>query len=650
MYYTGVHEDGWRFASDLRLDTPDDSNWSNTGDPAAAWTVTSLLGSSDGPLYAGTSPNGDVFKSIDAGTTWVNTGNLAGAVAVWSLLKASDGALYAGTSPNGNVFKSIDAGTTWVNTGELTGAFIVSSLIEASDGALYAGTEPNGDVFNSIDAGTTWVNTGELAGASQVLALIEASDGALYAGTLPNGDVFKSIDAGATWINTGALAGAGMVWSLLEVSDGTLYAGTDPSGDVFRSTDAGTTWVNTGELAGAGQVYALIETSDGALYAGTDSSGSVFRSIDAGATWVNTGDLAGASQVYTLHEASDRALYAGTAPSGDIFKAGYFLDGELVSSVFQTENASVSYGAMTWNETLNGQTMIVKVRTDTLPDMSTAMDWGTCPAAVNGQDISDLVSVNDGDVHIQYRVALSTTRNDATPVLHDIGIEYTVDLEGPIPDPAIASDGTNPVPGIDDDDYVLITFDEPTNKPTIDALNIDNVVALSSGHSWLDGFGDLDTTYWNPAGTMLAIELSVAFGPPTVAVGDTVTPDGTTITDEWGNPAVSPVVITGSFNPPGVEETRSRLNGQGSMMSLLQNGPNPFVGSTVISYSLPYATHATLDVYDISGRLVETLVDEAGKPGIHKASWNASGRAGGVYFCKLKAGDFECVRKMVVID
>jgi hypothetical protein len=43
MYYTGVHEDGWRLVGDLQLDIPDDLNWANTGELAGATGAGSLL-------------------------------------------------------------------------------------------------------------------------------------------------------------------------------------------------------------------------------------------------------------------------------------------------------------------------------------------------------------------------------------------------------------------------------------------------------------------------------------------------------------------------------------------------------------------------------------------------------------------------------
>lgn len=83
---------------------------------------------------------------------------------------------------------------------------------------------------------------------------------------------------------------------------------------------------------------------------------------------------------------------------------------------------------------------------------------------------------------------------------------------------------------------------------------------------------------------------------------------------------------------------------------LLQNVPNPFRASTVISYSLPAATHVTLEVFDISGRLVETLIDERQDPGIHQARWDVKNAPSGVYFYRLKAGEFTDTKKMVIID
>jgi hypothetical protein len=82
---------------------------------------------------------------------------------------------------------------------------------------------------------------------------------------------------------------------------------------------------------------------------------------------------------------------------------------------------------------------------------------------------------------------------------------------------------------------------------------------------------------------------------------------------------------------------------------LAENLPNPFHRSTVISYSLPQATEVTLTICDITGRLVETLVDETQQPGMHQVRWNRKDNPNGVYFYSLRAGDYVETRKMVAV-
>jgi hypothetical protein len=100
----------------------------------------------------------------------------------------------------------------------------------------------------------------------------------------------------------------------------------------------------------------------------------------------------------------------------------------------------------------------------------------------------------------------------------------------------------------------------------------------------------------------------------------------------------------------GVEEMRKRFFVIHQSFQLLQNHPNPFSRSTAISYTLPAATQVTLAIYDITGRLVETLVNETQQPGVHQVQWNRDSNPSGVYFYCLKAGEFGETRKMVVVE
>jgi len=82
--------------------------------------------------------------------------------------------------------------------------------------------------------------------------------------------------------------------------------------------------------------------------------------------------------------------------------------------------------------------------------------------------------------------------------------------------------------------------------------------------------------------------------------------------------------------------------------------PSPLRGSTVISYGLPVESPVSLKVYDLSGRLVRTLVSGREKAGYHKAVWDGQAEGGrgvstGVYFYRLTAGSFSAVRKLVIL-
>jgi hypothetical protein len=82
---------------------------------------------------------------------------------------------------------------------------------------------------------------------------------------------------------------------------------------------------------------------------------------------------------------------------------------------------------------------------------------------------------------------------------------------------------------------------------------------------------------------------------------------------------------------------------------LAQNAPNPFNPTTEILVALPTAAYVKLDVFNIMGQKVATLVDEHREAGYHIVAWDASSVASGIYLYRLSAGDFVATKKMVVM-
>ena len=89
--------------------------------------------------------------------------------------------------------------------------------------------------------------------------------------------------------------------------------------------------------------------------------------------------------------------------------------------------------------------------------------------------------------------------------------------------------------------------------------------------------------------------------------------------------------------------------------ALGQNYPNPFNPSTIIPYQLPTAAQVRLEVFNVLGQRVATLVNEERPAGFHAAVWDATNAAGqavaaGVYMYRLTAGGEQHTRRMVLID
>jgi PKD repeat protein len=83
--------------------------------------------------------------------------------------------------------------------------------------------------------------------------------------------------------------------------------------------------------------------------------------------------------------------------------------------------------------------------------------------------------------------------------------------------------------------------------------------------------------------------------------------------------------------------------------SLAQNFPNPFNPRTSISYFLAEETSVTLEIFDVAGKRVVTLVDGTQGSGQQVVEYDASSLSSGVYFYRLVAGDFTEMKKMVLL-
>ena len=166
------------------------------------------------------------------------------------------------------------------------------------------------------------------------------------------------------------------------------------------------------------------------------------------------------------------------------------------------------------------------------------------------------------------------------------------------------------IPG-DENDEVSIWINPPLvgSEPEPDRVSISGVDADSLG------------------GIVLS-QITASNKPPIAII------DGIRITTQWED-------IPSAVNDPLIATANTYV--------LEQNYPNPFNPSTKINYDLQITNYVELSVYDLLGQKMVTLVSERQNAGHHQIEWNASGYAGGVYYYHLKVGEFQDVKKMILL-
>lgn len=97
--------------------------------------------------------------------------------------------------------------------------------------------------------------------------------------------------------------------------------------------------------------------------------------------------------------------------------------------------------------------------------------------------------------------------------------------------------------------------------------------------------------------------------------------------------------------PVSVEDNKNNIPLE---FRLEQNFPNPFNPSTTIEYSIPKQSHVSIKVYDLLGREITTILNEAKPAGNYSVNFDGSGLSSGVYFYKLTAGGFNQTKKLIL--
>jgi hypothetical protein len=213
--------------------------------------------------------------------------------------------------------------------------------------------------------------------------------------------------------------------------------------------------------------------------------------------------------------------------------------------------------------------------------------------------------------------------------------------------------------GVDDEDGVTFTT---TLSPTHTAS-----VQISVSHAgYLDAWIDFNHDgIWSAGEKILDNQAAVAgvhsysFNVPSTSSNAFKTfarfrygRDGNSPT-----PGGYPILFTGEVEDYEVQilaDIASGVDQTPRQFALFDPVPNPFNPATTLSFALPKASHVVLQVFDVRGQLIATLLDEERDAGVHHVAWNGRDHAGnavasGVYLCRIHAGSFSDTKRLVLL-
>jgi hypothetical protein len=129
-----------------------------------------------------------------------------------------------------------------------------------------------------------------------------------------------------------------------------------------------------------------------------------------------------------------------------------------------------------------------------------------------------------------------------------------------------------------------------------------------------------------------------------VSVTDTGNPITISMTPT-NHPEKQKVIVVNGYTSPLSNEAELSLD----RFELIPAFPNPFNPNTTIQYNVKNLESISLEVIDVSGRVIEILLDDIIEPGNHEITWNARNQPSGIYFVKLTSGERSQTQKLILL-
>lgn len=562
----------------------------------------------------------DVYTSVNAGVTL--TQRTSWATSVSSNMSHADihALAYDGTTlycgSDGGVYKTTNNGVSWtdLNATLSTLQYQSADYDPTNPMKLYGGSQDN-NLETSTDGGITWIQRTTGDGGYSIVDPVNTNY--IY-GQYVNGSIKRSSDSGVNFseISPGGSTG-GLFYNPYEMAPGDHSTIVYGQADLWKTTSAqtatslsGWTQIATSSIIGGNiSAIGISSTNISKIYVGT-SGGKIMATTNNGGSWTTAIAFPYVSD-FALDPVDDNACYAT------------FTGFTSTTHVYKTTN-----GGGTWFSITNN-----------LPNIpvNTIVIVPTYPRSLYvGTDLGVYQSTNDG-------VSWSSF-NSGFPTVAVFDLKYK---DGP----QILLAATH--------GRGCWMFDLSTGLPVqLASLTATSMSAHQVRLDWTtvsetNNFGFEVQKSGTAQSDYQSIPNSFVQGH-----GTTVEPHSYTYTDNGAAIGrwyyrLKQIDLDGSFrysDGVGVDVVTSVTDRSvPTTFSLEQNYPNPFNPITVVKYQVPVVSNVFLTVYDLLGREVSRLVGEVRQPGTYEVTWDARNMPSGVYYCRMRGGEFTDMKRLVLL-
>ena len=511
---------------------------------------------------------------------------------------------------------SVDTGQTWIpiENGWPQYRFITAFDVNLEQGLIVAGTD-NGVYRYDLDQ-ETWIDLGL---SQSCLDLIIDDNSRIFVGSM--GGVYRSFDQGATWqqVNTGL--SSAVVRSLTEKSN-KIFAGTiyginvcDVNGNEWTSANTGINEVS---------VYSILPLEDKFLMS---SSRGVLLTDDGGVSWTKTRrvdvPVYFTETVHKFLQASNGTLYAGTG------SGLYFSQNGIYWNIYTTYVGSQIYDFL-----FDNYGNIIKATSD---GIFKSTDNGFTWTKLNENDylgtVTCLAIDDDNNIYAgtNQGIYASTDDGENWENIADDTLQEAYFVR-------LIQSGNNLYAATNKGIFIYDTFYHYwiSSHIGMGAQFVTDLIRRDNGDFYASSYNGIyysndSCAFWQPVDIGQASKMVTCLG-----------------FDPLGN------FYFGTANN-GAYTTRTSFTGINTFSDAQKketcyNYPNPFSENTEIIYHIEGNGNqqVNVEIYDVTGRKLRTLLNRKETPGEHRLQFDASSFSPGIYYAVLHIGGQQRTVKMVI--